>query len=243
MHEVNVLIDKEFHQLLKSRGALWTALLLPLFFLVIAPAPYLFLVVANSTVDVPLPRDIPVLLDAPATIFRRVLMPLFVLANGLLVPASTATYTVIAEREQRTLDLLVGFPVRIGQVLLAKLFVVGVVTAGLCLMMFSVDAVLLVRFSIAPAGYILALCGLLLAALMYSIAGALLIALLSRDLRTANNLMAVLTLPTLIVCTAVLVITPGELSGLLIETLLLLLAAAIALWIALRIVTFERLLR
>jgi len=243
--EIQILVRKEMQQLVGSRGAMWTALLLPIMFLVLVPAPYLFLASALPVGTVELGSAVPfgAAVNEPNAVLRMLILPLCMLAGGLLVPSSTATYTLIAEREQRTLELLVGLPVRIGQVLLAKLLVVASVTIGVCFALFALDASLIMSLGVAGAGYVAALGTLLLAALVYATSSALLIALLARDLRTANHLATAFLLPTILLGAAVLVLVPGEYAGLLVLAGLLALGAAMALWVALRVVTFERLLR
>jgi ABC-type Na+ efflux pump permease subunit len=242
--EIQILVRKELQQLIGSRGAMWTALLLPILFLVLVPAPYLFLASALPVGAIELGAAVPLgAANDPNAVLRMLILPLCMLAGGLLVPSSTATYTLIAEREQRTLELLVGLPVRIGQVLLAKLLVVALVTVGVCFALFALDAGLIISFNIAGPGYVAALGTLLLAALIYATASALLIALLARDLRTANHLATAFLLPTILLGAAVLVLVPGEYTRLLALAGLLAVGAATALWVALRVVTFERLLR
>jgi ABC-type Na+ efflux pump permease subunit len=243
--EIQILVRKEVQQLIGSRGAMWTALLLPVLFLVLVPAPYLFLAASLPTGAMELASTVPLgpAASEPNVVLRMLILPLCMLAGGLLVPSSTATYTLIAEREQRTLELLVGLPVRIGQVLLAKLLVVAVVTIGVCFALFAVDASLIMSLGIAGPGYVTALGALLLAALVYATTSALLIALLARDLRTANHLATAFLLPTMLLGAAVVVLVPGEYGGLLVLAGLLVVGAATALWVALRVVTFERLLR
>ncbi len=242
--EIQILVRKELQQLIGSRGAMWTALLLPILFLVLVPAPYLFLASALPVGAIELGAAVPLgAANGPNAVLRMLILPLCMLAGGLLVPSSTATYTLIAEREQRTLELLVGLPVRIGQVLLAKLLVVALVTVGVCFALFALDAGLIISFNIAGPGYVAALGTLLLAALIYATASALLIALLARDLRTANHLATAFLLPTILLGAAVLVLVPGEYTRLLALAGLLVVGAAAALWVALRVVTFERLLR
>jgi ABC-type Na+ efflux pump permease subunit len=245
MHEVKVLFGKELHQMLRNRGALWTALLLPLLFLLIGPAVYMLMLMMVPAPALDLPRDLPVVdqFSSPHMLLRRLILPLFMLVGGLLVPSTTATYTLIAEREQRTLELLVGLPVRIGQVLLAKLLAVDTLTFSVCMLLFAADASLILLLGIGAVGYVALLGGLLLAALAYSTTSALLIALLARDLRAANNLATVLLVPIILFGTVVLVVIPGAALALLLLIGLLLTAAAMTLWIALRVVTFERLLR
>jgi ABC-type Na+ efflux pump permease subunit len=242
--EIQILVRKELQQLIGSRGAIWTALLLPILFLVLVPAPYLFLASALPVGAIELGAAVPLgAANDPNAVLRMLILPLCMLAGGLLVPSSTATYTLVAEREQRTLELLVGLPVRIGQVLLAKLLVVALVTVGVCFALFALDAGLIISFNIAGPGYVAALGTLLLAALIYATASALLIALLARDLRTANHLATAFLLPTILLGAAVLVLVPGEYTKLLALAGLLVVGAAAALWVALRVVTFERLLR
>ncbi len=243
--EVPILVRKELLQLLGSRGALWTSVLLPILFLLLAPAPYLLLASVLPAEEI---QAVPMLqlgggAGGPHAVVRALVLPLCLLAGGLLVPSSTATYTLIAEREQRTLELLVGLPVRIGQVLLAKVLVVATVTIGVCAALFGVDAALIMGLGIAGPGYVAALGTLLLAALVFATASALLIALLARDLRTANHLATAFLLPTMLGGSAILVAVPGEITRLLVLAAVLLIGAATALWVALRVVTFERLLR
>jgi ABC-2 type transport system permease protein len=245
MREVRILVRKELLQLVGSRGALWTTVLLPILFLLLAPAPYLLLA---SVLPLEAIQAVPMLslggsAGGPSAVVRALVLPLCLLAGGLLVPSSTATYTLIAEREQRTLELLVALPVRIGQVLLAKVLVVAMVTIGVCAALFGVDAALIMGLKIAGPGYVAALGTLLLAALVFATASALLIALLARDLRTANHLATAFLFPTMLGGAAVLVAVPGEIARLLVLAALLLVGAATALWVALRVVTFERLLR
>lgn len=243
--EVRILVRKELQQLIGSRGALWTALVLPVIFLLIVPMLYLLLAGALPASAIQLSPPALSLGAAGSDghmALRMLILPLCMLAGGLLVPSSTATYTLIAEREQRTLELLVGLPVRIGQVLLAKVLVVASVTIAICVALFGLDASLIMSLHVAGAGYVAALGTLLLAALVYATASALLIALLARDLRTANHLATAFLLPTMLLGSAVLVLVPGEAAALLVLAGLLALGAVTALWIALRVVTFERLL-
>ena len=52
---------------------------------------------------------------------------LFVL-GGLLLPTLTTTYAIIAERERRSLELLISLPVSVAEVLAAKILAVLIVT-------------------------------------------------------------------------------------------------------------------
>jgi ABC-type Na+ efflux pump permease subunit len=250
--EVRLLIGKEWKQLLRSRGALATALLLPTLMLLIIPTVQMFTLLnmpasSQSFSDLPpgmpLPPVIAAAADDPRAVLRLLLLPLFVTIGGLLVPSTMATYTLIAERENRTLELLVALPVRVGQILLAKLLVILMLAAGVTFTLFAIDAVLIVALGIGSPAFVAALLLLLLAALAYSTASALLISLLARDFRTANNLNGALVVPTLLLSVALLTLAPGGSLALLGLALVFVLAALAATFIALRVITFERLLR
>jgi ABC-type Na+ efflux pump permease subunit len=249
--EVRILMAKEWRHLLRSRGAMASALLLPVLLLLIAPGLQMVALSADVppetnlplSPDTPIPPGLAALRDDPQAIIRVLLLPLFITIGGLIVPSITANYTMIAERENRTIELLVALPVRVGQILLAKLLVIVVLAGAVTLTLFAIDAVIILALGIASIGYILALLLLLLAALAYSTASALLISLLARDFRTANNLSGALLVPTLLLCVSVLLVVPGETGKLLLLAALFALAALGATLVALRVVTFERLLR
>ncbi|HKA12774.1 MAG TPA: hypothetical protein VKI99_20125 [Candidatus Dormibacteraeota bacterium] len=80
---------------------------------------------------------------------------------------------------------------------------------------------------------------LLLSALTASIGVSLLLALVARDFRTANNLNGVFVLPTTTVTGICVTLVPG-LWRFLVLAVLLLAMGAVASWIALRWLTFER---
>lgn len=250
--EVRILMRKEWRQLLRSRGALATALLLPLLMMLVLPTVQIFAILnipqstqslSNLPPGTPLPPAMAAAGDDPRALLRLLILPLFVMIGGLLVPSTMATYTLIAEREGRTLELLVALPVRVGQILLAKLLVILLLAAGVTFTLFAVDAVLIIALGIGSLGFVAALLLVLLAALAYSTASALLISLLARDFRTANNLNSALVVPTLLVSIGALVALPGGPLTLLALALLFVLVAVAATFVALRVITFERLLR
>jgi ABC-type Na+ efflux pump permease subunit len=154
-----------------------------------------------------------------------------------------ATYTIISERETRTLELLVALPVRVTQVLAAKLLVIAQMALLITGSLFVVDAVLLLALKLASVGYVLALATVLVGALSYSTAAALLISLLGKDYRTANNLNGALIVPTIFLTMAILMLVPGETLHTVVLGAVLFACALLATWIAMKVVTFERLLR
>lgn len=249
--EVRILIRKEWRQLLRSRGALASALLLPVLMLLVLPVGQILAFLnmpdsgqplANIPPGTPLPSDLAAIGDDPLALLRMLILPLFVTLGGLLVPSTMATYTMIAERENRTLELLVALPVRVGQILLAKLLVILMVATSVTCTLFAIDALLIVTLGVGSLAFVAALLLLLMGALAYSTASALLISLLARDFRTANNLNGALMVPTLFLSVGGLLLLPGSLLSLLALALIFGLAAVAATFVALRVITFERLL-
>jgi ABC-2 type transport system permease protein len=248
-HEVQVLFRKELRQILRSRSALLSALLFPFLFLLIIPclqmiglsaAPASF----NSEIPegIPLPPGLVAVGDDPRLLLRSLLLPLFMTIGGLIVPSVMATYTMIAERENRTLELLVALPVRVEQILLAKLLVIVGLAGAVTLTIFAVDAILVLALGIGSLAYVVALLLLLVTTLGYSTASALLISLLARDFRTANNFTGALIAPTVFLTVGILAAIPG-IFAILVLALIFAIAALAATVIALRVVTFERLMR
>ena len=246
--EVRALMWKEWRQMGRNRRAMGSALMLPAGILLFVPMSQILAVwkepaSTGAFVRFPgLPPILESLANDPRTLLRAVL-PLMVALGGLLVPALTATHTLIVERESRTLELLAGLPIRIGQILLAKLLVIVMLGGGASLFLVGLDGAVMLATGLASLSFVLALILLLLCALAYSTASALLTSLLAPDFRTANNVNGVLLAPTLLVCLTVLTLAPGNVPGIVILACVFAAGAAITCFIALRVVTFERLLR
>lgn len=247
--EIQLLMRKEWQQLRRNRAALLSALLLPSVLLLVLPLvqiivfslapPEAFPSLPSSS---PLPPRLAAVGGDPRQLLRLVVLPLFVTIGGLIIPSSTAVYTLIGERESRTLELLVGLPVTIGQILWAKLLLIVIVAVGVTFTLFTIDAVVILAFGISSVGYVLLLLVLLVCTLTFSTASALLISLLARDFRAANNLTGALVVPALLASIGILLALPYENAALGTLAALYALAAAIITAIALRVITFERLL-
>lgn len=246
--EVRILFGKEWRQLLRSRGAMVTALLLPLLLLVIVPGLQMLGMKAgaarpvNLPPGVPLPRGLRELSEDPVAMMRAMLVP-FIALGGLIVPSVTASYTLITERESRTLELLVALPVRVGQILLAKLLALLALATAVTLVLFSLDAALILGLGLGSPGYVGVLLAVLLTALCYSTTTALLVSLLARDFRTSNNINGLLIGPTILLCFFVTLAVPGPLLSALLLAAFFALGSAVSLLVALKVITFERLLR
>ncbi|MFL5357020.1 ABC transporter permease [Archangium sp.] len=247
--EVRILFGKEWRQLLRSRGAMVTALLLPIILLVLVPGLQMLGLKAGGArppVNLPpgmvLPRGLRELAEDPVAMMRAMLVP-FIALGGLIVPSVTASYTLITERESRTLELLVALPVRVGQILLAKLLALLSLAAAVTLVLFSLDAALILGLGIGSPGYVLALLAVLLTALTYSTTTALLVSLLARDFRTSNNINGLLIGPTILVCFFVALAVPSPLLSALLLAAFFTLGSVVSTLVALKVITFERLLR
>jgi ABC-type Na+ efflux pump permease subunit len=247
--EVRILFGKEWRQLLRSRGAMVTALLLPLLMLVVIPGLQLLGAKAGAMqpgVNLPpgvvLPRGLRELTQDPLAMMRAMLVP-FIALGGLIVPSVTASYTLITERESRTLELLVALPVRVGQILLAKLLALLALAASVTLVLFSLTGVLILALGVGSPAYVLALLAVLLTSLSFSTTTALLVSLLARDFRTSNNINGLLIGPTILLCFVVVLAVPGPILTSLLLAALFTVGSVLATFVALKVVTFERLLR
>jgi ABC-type Na+ efflux pump permease subunit len=167
------------------------------------------------------------------------LLPLVVAISGLVVPSVAATYTVVAEHERRTLELLVALPVRAGDVLVAKMLAMLVLGAGVAIPLFAIDAVAVVLLGLGDAAYLVQLLLVLLAAVICSICEALVLALVAPDLRTTNNLNGALITPVTLAIVAILLGAPPAVRLPAVAALLagLALVAYLCAW---RCLTFER---
>lgn len=247
--EVKTLFRKEWRQLLSSRGAMLSALFFPFLFLVVIPGVQLLAFTKAGVAPVNLPPSNAKLPPAfadmardPKVVVRALLTP-FIGMAGLIVPSMTATYSLLTERESKTIELLIALPVRVSQILMAKLLAILVLAGGTTLALFSIDAVLIVALDVGSVGFVVALLAVLLSGLSFSTTSALLVSLLAKDFRTSNNLNGVLFGPSILISMGIaLLVTPPALAALLLSAVFLTGAIGCA-FVAMRVVTFERLLR
>ena len=237
---VRLLFRKEVRQFLRSRQAVLTGLLLPAMVMVVAPGVQLLS--ANSArTRSNIPAVVPGLsgINDVANIFLYFTFPLFVVLAGLMTPSLAAVHTVISERERRSIELLVALPVSVTDIVTAKLGANLAVSSVTLAPLFAVDAALILLVTTAGPLFVMAAFLVLLSALTASIGVSLLLALVARDFRTANNLNGAFVLPTIIVTGLCVALVPGLWRFLVLAVLLLTMGGA-ALWIALRWLTFER---
>lgn len=243
---VAALLWKETRQIPRKRSATLSAVLFPLLFFVAMPLGNMFSLQAGL-VDKPVGMNVPAgfgnLSSDPTELMRDFLLPLFITLGGLVIPSITAAYTIIGERERHTLELLIALPLSLGQIILGKLLAVLLLAAGIALPLFLIDAVAMLALGIASFVDVLGLLFLLIGALLYSTASALLIALLAADFRTANNLNGALLGPTILLTMGAVTLLPGGVLRSFLLGLAFLALAAILTVIALRALTIERFLR
>ena len=208
--------------------------------MVVTPAGQLLALRASprAMADVPLGSVPPGLAD-PERVFTHFLFPLFLALSGLVVPAIAAGYTVVTERERRTIELLLALPVRASDILIAKLLALLIAAVVIVLPLFVADVVALLAMHLVTPAYVVLLLIVLVAALVCSIGLALLLALLAREHRTAQNLNGAFTGPLMIVMLLILTVVPGD-GRLLVLAAALLAVGAAAFTIGLRWLTFER---
>jgi ABC-2 type transport system permease protein len=243
--EVRILLGKELRQVRRSRAALASATLLPLFLMTIMPLTQLFF--ARSAAAPPqsqasgavAPPGLAGVGDDQTQLLVSVMLPMFIVLGGLIVPTISATYTVVAEREKRTLDLLMALPVSVTDILLAKLLAMLVLASVVVLPLFCIDIAVLVAMGLISAPGILLLLVMLLAAMGCSVGVALLLALLARDFRTANNLNGAILGPLIVVMVAIFFLLTSPLRDVLL-TVVLVGVGLLAVLAGLRWLTFER---
>jgi len=237
---VRILLGKELGQLGRSRGALVSATLIPVLLLIAVPIPQL--IAFTKAIDLPaLPGGAPAGLQSlrGADFFLELLFPLLVTICGMIVPSLAASYTIVSERERRTLELLIALPVRLTDILIAKLLSILILGILVTVPLFAITATLIVVVGVAPVGQVALLLVPLIASVICSTCLSLLLTLLARDFRTANNLNGILFFPVLIVAVGVLGAVGGVARFVVLGTVLLLIGA-VALVAGARWITFER---
>jgi ABC-type Na+ efflux pump permease subunit len=224
--QVRVLLRKELRQFLRSRTAVLTSLALPSLIMVVAPVVQLVAAGLSG------PSQL-------SDLFLYFAFPWFFVLGGLMTPALAASHTVISERERRSIELLVALPVSVTDILTAKLAANLLVAGTTLLPLFVVDAVAVLRLTSAGVLYVLAALLLVLSSGTASIGISLLLALVARDFRTANNLNGLFVVPTMVMTGLCVTLVPGLWRFVVLSALMLALGA-LAYVIATRWLTFER---
>jgi ABC-type transport system involved in multi-copper enzyme maturation permease subunit len=240
---IRSLLWKETLQVGRNRTAMLTAAMLPFIILFLAPIQLLVAIHFGGDSGIEQLRDSPLPGFADVTDPRQLLVqffyPMMLVMGGLLLPSLTTAYTIIAERERRSLELLISLPVTVAEIITAKLLAVLAVTAVIGLPYVAVVLTLLLILGLADAATIPALLAPFIAAVACSIGISLLLTLLARDFRTANNLSGAFILPALLLTVGTLSAVGGP-ARTYVLAIMLLMVGAVAIFAALRWVSFER---
>lgn len=237
------LVWKETQQIGRNRTAVLTAAMLPFIILFLAPIQLLVAMHFGGGPGLDQLRDSPLPGFSDVTDSAQLLVqffyPMLLVIGGLLLPSLTTSYAIVAERERRSLELLIALPVTVAEILTAKLLAVLAVTALIGLPYVAIVITLLIVLGLAGAATIPALLAPFFAAVACSICISLLLTLLARDFRTANNLSGAFVVPALLLTVATLGAV-GGFARTYVVALVLLALGAVALFAALRWVSFER---
>ncbi len=240
---IRSLLWKETRQIGRNRTAILTAALLPFIILFLAPLQLLVAMRLGGGPGIEQLRNSPLPgfsdVNDPTQLLVQLFYPMLLVVGGLLLPSLTTTYAIVAERERRSLELLLSLPVTVGEILAAKLLAVLAVTAVIGLPYVAIVLALLLVLGIADAGTIPALLAPFVAAVACSTGISLLLTLLARDFRTANNLSGAFIVPALFLSIATLGAVGGP-ARTYVLALVLLALGAVAIFTALRWVSFER---
>ena len=236
---IRSLFWKEALQVGRNRTALLTAGLLPFIVLFLAPIQILVQLHFAGLRGLPTNSFPGIDMSDPNQLALQLIYPILFVIGGMMLPTLTTTYAIVAERERRTLELLISMPVTVSEILAAKLLVVLTVTALVGLPYVAAVLTLLVVLGIGGLEVVPALLAPFLAAIVCSIAFSLVLTLLARDFRSANNLNGALIVPVLFITLATLALVTGPARTYVLAAVLLAIAG-LALVIAMRWITFER---
>lgn len=241
MSAIRPLLWKELRQIGRNRTAMLTASLLPFLILFLAPIQLLVSMKLGGQnlrqlESSPLPGFSG---TDPMQVVVQFFYPLLLVLGGLMLPSLTTSYAIVAERERKSLELLISLPVTVSEIVTAKLLGVLVVTAIIGVPYVAIVLTLLLVLGVADASIIPALVAPFIAAVACSTGISLLLTLLARDFRTANNLNGLFFVPAMLLT----LVTLGGVGGpgrVYVLTAVLAVLAAATVLAALRWVSFER---
>ncbi len=242
--ELQLLFWKEVRQLTRNTAAMLTSLFMPAVLIVLAPVLALLASRTPPYRELPVPKQAPLPpgFDFPHTgeaYFLFIIVPFLFVMAALLTPILSATHTLIAERERRSLELLMALPVMVGDILTAKLAANLATAIATIVPMFLVDAVVILGLTHAGMAYVLGTLFLLLSTLVASVGASLLLALLAPNMRTATSMGGMLAVAPLGLTGICIALVPGLVKFIVLGLLMLALACG-ALYSALRWLTTER---
>jgi ABC-type transport system involved in multi-copper enzyme maturation permease subunit len=188
MRRVRAIFRKEMREFRRNKQVISTMALSPIGF-VIFPVIFLFQVT---------PSDVSVLYSYPVQLFS--------LAAAAVVPAVVGAYSVTGEREQGTLEPVLGTPIRTGELMLGKALAIFVPAASWSYLIFGVIDALVWLFKPAAVSAVALRPSILLAQLIFTpllvcmaVWGSLTISARARDVRVAQQLAVLVNLPVVLV--------------------------------------------
>jgi ABC-2 type transport system permease protein len=207
------LFKKEVRQLLHKPGALATAILFPVFLMVVVPGLMAFFgskgMATSPVAGLPLPPGLAALAtSSPMIMLREFNMPLFVGMVALFEPSLLAVYAIVSEKERKTIDLLLSLPVTLADIVNAKLAAIIAVSLAAMFPLLLIDFAFLAIQGVGEPIYLLGFIFELLAGITLSTAVALILGLLGKDYRTANNLSGLFLGPMLLVVVGASLVLP-----------------------------------
>ena len=244
---IRTLLVKELRQVARHRSAMLSLTLLPILVMVIVPVGQFLSIQAvgmtgrsSSTI----PANLGMLqglagINDPSKIFTLLILPLMMVVGGLATPSVLAIHTIVVERERRTLELLIALPVSIRDIITAKLLAVLVLSSCVVLPLFAIDVAVGMRSGLLTVFDSSLLLLVLLAAVACSGCFALVLALVARDFRTANNINGAMVGPIVLVSVVILGLVPGPMR-LIALALLLTTVGVTCVVVAMKWLTFER---
>jgi ABC-2 type transport system permease protein len=238
MKHILAILHKEWLELRQERTLIWSTLLPPLL-LTLVPLVVLYGVGQTPDEDV---RELGATLADPALAGMNTLelgqaiigrsLSVFSLLMPVIIPGVIAAYSIIGEKTSRTLEPLLATPVSTGELLAAKSLAAAIPAMALtwlCAALFAGGVALLAASArvfgaiISPA-WLLGLLFCTPALALLTIAATVAISSRVSDPRSAQQFSGVIVVP-------LIGLVFGQLSGLLVLSPLVALAAAVVLWL------------
>lgn len=238
-HPLRTLFRKEVRQITRSRKTVAAAALVP--------ALMLIFVTTGDIITLKLgfgKKPIYLLSSSHAVsgtfLLRHYTLPILVSISALVTPSIVMGDVLFGERERRTLDLLVALPVSAFHVVLAKLLAVLLFAVSVTVPLFALNVVIVRLFGYASFTQTAGLFEIMLCAICYSAASALVIAFVAGEARAANIVSGLLLGPIVPLEGLILGGIKSEIALSVCALLLLCLTAFCLTW-AIRLLSFERL--
>ena len=233
------LLRKELKQVLRSRKTVIAAAMVPaLMLLFVAFGNILTLKVGFASKPI-------YLLSSSRRVsgpflLQHYTLPVLVTISALVTPSIVMGDLLFGERERRTLDLLVGLPVSVYDVVLAKL--TAVLGFAVCVTgpLFALNTLMVSAAGYGAAAQTGALAMLLVGAVFYSTSSALLVAVVAGEARAANIVSGLVLGPVVPVEGLILAGVKSYVAIVAFAVILLAVGCILLSW-SLRLLSFERL--